>query len=120
MRQRCRDPNVSHFKNYGGRGIHVCERWNEFANFLADMGPRPPGSSVDRIDNNGDYTPENCRWSTPAEQNRNKRSNRVVLCDGEYLTISAAADRKGLLRDTVYMRIHRGWPEDKWLIPKCS
>ena len=74
MRQRCRNRNHKHFKYYGGRGIKVCQRWDDFSNFLADMG-RPPTKkhSIDRINNDGDYTPDNCRWATNAQQQANKR-----------------------------------------------
>jgi hypothetical protein len=73
MRRRCEKPGVHNFKHYGGRGISVCERWREFSNFLADMGERPPGKSLDRIDVNGNYEPSNCRWATQQEQCRNRR-----------------------------------------------
>lgn len=80
MKRRCLNPKVRGYKNYGGRGITICERWLEsFENFLADMGPRPPGMSLDRIDPNGNYEPGNCRWATAKEQSLNKRSsNRSI------------------------------------------
>ena len=73
MHERCRDPNSINYKNYGGRGISVCARWADFNNFLSDMGPRPPGHSLDRINNEGSYEPSNCKWSTWVEQNNNRR-----------------------------------------------
>ena len=79
MRDRCNNPHYHGWKNYGGRGIIICERWNTFENFRDDMGPHPgSGWSLDRIDNNGNYELSNCRWSTAPEQHQNKRTNKLT------------------------------------------
>ncbi|MBK7823042.1 MAG: helix-turn-helix domain-containing protein [Tessaracoccus sp.] len=78
MRARCNTPGAAGYANYGGRGIKVCARWDSFENFLADMGERPKGTSLDRVNANGDYAPDNCRWATPTVQLLNRR-DRISL-----------------------------------------
>jgi len=78
MGQRCTNPNHMAYQDYGGRGIVICRRWRSFENFLADMGERPEGMTLDRIDNDGNYEPGNCRWATPKVQRANQRLNSPV------------------------------------------
>jgi len=102
-RLRCVDPNNPAYSNYGERGIYMCDRWVEsFDNFLDDMGRRPSGMSLDRIDNNGPYSPENCRWATRAEQNNNRRSVILIDVEGRALALKNAAKELGV----DYKRLH--------------
>lgn len=114
MHQRCADPNQKHYVNYGGRGIYVCARWSGpdgFQNFLADMGPRPSQKMkyIDRKDNDGPYSPENCRWSTNKEQCNNKRNCKLFTIEGVTKTMTEWAESRGLCRHFVKKRIKRGW-----------
>jgi hypothetical protein len=118
---RCENKNVTAYKNYGGRGIKMCERWrNSFDAFYEDMGQRPgPEYSIDRIDNDGDYSPENCRWATRTEQSRNRRSNHLVEAFGKKQCIADWADELGVTFQLIKDRLRRGWCVTKaLLIPK--
>lgn len=111
MKDRCFRPASKAWGNYGGRGITVCERWiNSFENFLADMGPRPtPKHSIDRIDNDGDYEPSNCRWATSAEQGQNKRTNVPVTYQGQNKLLKEWCELLKLNCSRVKHRIRLGW-----------
>jgi hypothetical protein len=111
MISRCNSPANRTYANYGGRGIKVCERWLKFENFLADMGKRPDGTTLDRENNDGDYEPGNCRWATAAQQNRNKRSNIWVhLDDGTKVVLKDYAAMHGIDYHCIYARYTRGQP----------
>lgn len=127
MRERCEDPTNPRYRHYGGRGIFVCERWQRFEAFFSDMGVRPAGRSIDRIDNNGGYTcgrcdecqrraaTFNCRWATSGEQSRNTTRNRYLTWKGETLLISDWADRLRINRSTLIKRLARGWSVEEAL-----
>lgn len=110
MNSRCHNPNTPGFHNYGGRGIKVCERWRKsFPAFIADMGLRPSERhTLDRINNDGDYEPGNCRWATRKTQMRNASTNRIVELDGKQVTLAEAVETRGLKYNTILYRILRG------------
>jgi hypothetical protein len=111
MKKRCFRTSGRDYQYYAGKGITVCDRWRDsFDNFLADMGPRPsPKHSIDRIDNDGNYEPSNCRWATWSEQNNNRRSNRILAFDGQAKTITQWAEFSGIDIVTIHARLRRGW-----------
>lgn len=110
MRERCQNPNHVRWHRYGGRGIGYCERWNDFWAFVEDMGPRPPGMTLDRKDNNKDYSPDNCKWSTDAEQRRNGRRVVMVTHRGKTQCVDDWAAEIGVHRTTLRSRAERrGW-----------
>jgi len=110
MIARCTQPSVDRFEHYGGRGVRVCERWQDYAAFLADMGEKPDGMSLDRIDVNGDYEPGNCRWATALEQARNRRSTHLITVDGVDRCISEWSTISGVSPGMIGWRIAKGWP----------
>ena len=107
---RCTSPTDKCWALYGGRGIKVCDRWASFENFYVDMGERPSQShSLDRIDADKDYSPENCRWATPMEQANNRRNSRKLTLDGVTLTVAQWARLKGIAVSTIAYRLSKGW-----------
>lgn len=109
IKKRCLNPHFSEYPKYGGRGITICKRWEKFENFLYDMGERPPGMSIERKNNSGNYEPENCEWATPKEQARNRRSNHLVQFNGQCLCLAEWAEITGIHRATLWGRLNRGW-----------
>lgn len=109
MKDRCYNKNSKDFKNYGGRGIEVCPEWrNSYKRFHADMHPRPDGASLDRIDNDGMYSVENCRWASAIEQGNNRRTNAPITYEGLTLTLPQWAKKLDIPIATLKSRRHRG------------
>lgn len=118
MIKRCTDPSDKDWSRYGKRGIKVCEAWSDnFENFLSDMGPRPPGLTLERRDNDGRYGPENCYWATRKRQANNRISNSCLTINGETRTLTDWAAHHGLRPGLVYTRFHRGWPIERMFEP---
>jgi hypothetical protein len=122
MKSRCNDIFRLEYWNYGGRGIKICDRWNSFENFYEDMGEPPSNKhSLNRLDNDGNYEPENCVWSTEFEQQRNKRNNIYLSCRGERKVITDWAKQTGISVDTIRYRLRKGWNvEDAIFRPRYS
>lgn len=113
MRQRCENPNNPKYPTYGGRGITVCPAWHDFLTFRADLGERPSlDHSIDRIDNDGNYEPGNCRWATRTQQVRNRKSSPFVDHDGEVMHLADAADAAGITYQKAIHKLYRGVPFD--------
>lgn len=118
MKARCVDANSNKYSAYGGRGITVCDEWlNDFKSFYdwAMSNGYRDSLSIDRIDNNGNYCQENCRWATPKEQANNTRKNRLLMFDGVSRKVSEWADITGLSKRLIYQRLNRGWSAEKTL-----
>ena len=115
MRSRCNNPHTSGYANYGARGISICARWNDsFENFLTDMGEKPAGMSLDRINNDGNYEPSNCRWATRIEQNNNSRQVRMISFNGKTQRLSDWATEVGCSLSRMHQRL-KLWPLERAL-----
>jgi len=115
MMKRCYNPNWVNYKNYGARGIKVCDRWHDFRNFLADMGNRPAGMFIERIENEKGYGPENCKWSTRIEQTKNTRSNRMLTFNGETKPMVEWSETLKLSYHVIKNRLKYGWSIERTL-----
>lgn len=114
MKTRCYNIKAPNFPKYGGRGIKVCERWqNSFENFLADMGERPEGTSIDRINVDGDYEPGNCRWASAKQQQRNRTITVFLTINGETLSLAEWTERSGTPDYTIRARLSRNWSHER-------
>lgn len=118
--QRCNNPKNHAYGHYGGRGIKACARWqgeDGFEHFMEDMGARPDKNvSIDRIDNNGDYCPENCRWADKKTQGNNRRDNRPITFNGKTQNLTQWAEELGINRNTLHTRLNRGWSVERALM----
>ena len=113
LRRASANPKSRQYSDYGGRGIEVCERWHTAANFLEDMGQKPsPEYTLERIDNNGNYCPENCRWATRKDQARNRRGLRTVTINGVTKLLVDWCEENGIPAQTAHVRIYRGWKDE--------
>ena len=112
MNQRCKYVSHKSHKDYGGRGITVCDRWDTFENFLADMGEKPKGMTLGRIDNDGNYSSDNCRWEDMRQQARNRRNNRIIEAFGEKRILVEWSERFGIKASTIANRLSRNIPPD--------
>ena len=118
MIERCTNPNHRQYKDYGGRGIVVCVRWQAFNNFFEDMGHPEKGLSLERKNGSKPYEPSNCIWANRTTQSRNKRNNRVIEYNGESFCMAEWAERLGLSYNALQSRLDRGWPIEKALTYK--
>jgi hypothetical protein len=118
MHSRCEKSRDASYGNYGGRGIGVCARWKSFLLFLEDMEPAyKPGLSIDRINVNGNYEPNNCRWATAKQQGRNKRRSITIETPWGPMNVAEAAERMGMKRERFSTRVRSGWTTDQLFDP---
>lgn len=115
MRTRCNNPNRKAYKDYGGRGITVCERWDSYKNFVEDMGERPEGKTLDRMDNDGNYEPDNCRWATRQEQSENTRRTRLIEYTGKSQSLRTWCRELDLNYKAIWNRLY----QQKWSVKRA-
>lgn len=115
MKERILNPDNKSYKDYGGRGITICEEWLNFENFYRDMGEMPENKTLDRIKNNLGYCKSNCKWSTPLQQANNKRNNRLLTFKGKTQNVKQWAKELGIKYTTLQGRIKRGWTDERAL-----
>lgn len=122
LKNRCLNKSYSRYAEWGGRGINVCPRWiDSFESFLADMGEPPPGTSIDRIDNDGDYCKENCQWATRKQQSNNRRHCVMLTFNGRTMNATQWGEELGLDSETIISRLKKGWTHEAALTKKpCS
>lgn len=114
MRQRCTNPKKCFYERYGGRGITICDEWRDFAAFLRDMGYRPDGLTLERIDNDKGYSKDNCVWATQAQQRRNQSTTQMLTYRGETLCLKDWANRIGISQSGLWLRVNKfGWNIEK-------
>ncbi len=117
MLRRCRNPKNKDYKNYGGRGIKVCERWNDFKNFLTDMGEKPEGVTIERKDNSGNYEPSNCKWIPKSQQSENRRGNTMLTHNGKTMSMAQWERELGFGKHAITSRRRRGWTGERLFSP---
>jgi hypothetical protein len=117
MKKRCNQSTVKNYQHYGGRGITFDSNWENFADFLTDMGKKPLGMQLDRIDNDGNYTEDNCRWATPLVNTNNRRNTIYITVEGITQPLTYWARQLGISADVIRNRRKRGWPQERWFEP---
>lgn len=119
MKTRCYNAKAQSYRNYGGRGIRVCDRWQQFENFYRDMGERPKGKTLERIHNDRDYSPENVRWATRKEQANNRRSSRIITFEGASKTLEQWAEHIGISPQALDTRLKTWTLQEALTLPRC-
>ena len=117
MKSRCTNPNFHKYESYGSRGIKICDKWMTFEGFIEDMGERPDGMTIDRLDVDGDYCKENCRWATTSQQARNKTNTRYITAFGRTKCLADWSEETGIDHRTIGTRLARGWSPERSLTP---